>query len=136
MQKIYFTLEKAREITSIMRLKVVKLIKLHKSLDILDSIEIEYEDEFKTTIQDIKLNKKFHKLSLEFYNLMENIHNFGCYVKDLDKGLFDFYSFHEDREILLCWKITEPTIKYWHETYNCYESRKPVSLLQSKNLLK
>ena len=136
MQKIYFTLDKAKEIIPLISLKVLELIKLHKSLDVLDSIEIEYEDEFKTTIQDIKLNKKFHKLSLEFYILMEKLHVIGCYVKDLDKGLFDFYSFHDGREILLCWKITEPTIRYWHEIYNDYECRKPVSLLQSKNLLK
>ena len=103
MQKIYFTLEKAKEVIPLIRLQVLKLIRLHKSLDVLDSIEIEYEDEFKTTIQDIKLNKKFHKLSLEFYTLMEKIHGIGCYVKDLDEGLFDFYSFHEGREILLCW---------------------------------
>lgn len=136
MQKIYFTLEKAREIIPLIRSQIVKLIKLHNSLDVLDSIEIEYEDEFKTTIQDIKLNKKFHKLSLEFYILMEKIHHIGCYVKDLDKGLFDFYSFYEGREILLCWNINEPTIKYWHELYHGFECRKPVSLLQSKNLLK
>ena len=136
MQKIYFTLEKAREIIPFIRPKIIQLIKLNKSLEVLDSIEIEYEDEFKTTIQDIKLNKKFHNLSLEFYTLMEQIHKLGCYVKDLDKGLFDFYSFHENREILLCWRITEPTITYWHEIYNCYQERMSVSLLQSKNLLK
>ena len=136
MQKIYFTLEKAKEVIPLIRLQVLKLIRLHKSLDVLDSIEIEYEDEFKTTIQDIKLNKKFHKLSLEFYTLMEKIHGIGCYVKDLDKGLFDFYSFYDGRDILLCWKITEPTIRYWHETYSGYECRKPVYLLRPRNLLK
>ena len=136
MQKIYFTLEKAREIIPFIRPKVIKLIKLHKSIEVLDSIEIEHEDEFKTTIQDINLNKKFHKISLRFYTLMETLHGLGCYVKDLDQGLFDFYSFYDDREILLCWKITEPSIRYWHEIYSGYQERKPVSLLQSKNLLK
>ena len=136
MQKIYFTLEKAREVIPIIRLKIAKLIKLHKSIEVLDSIEIEYEDEFKTTVQDIQINKKFHKISLEFYSLLEKIHGFGCYVKDLDQGLFDFYSFHDGREILLCWNVNEPTIKYWHEIYSDYQGRRPVSLLQSKNLLK
>ena len=136
MQKIYFTLEKAREIIPLMRPKVAKLIKLHRSIDVLDSIEIEYEDEFITTAQDIQINKKFHKLSLEFYSLLDKIHRFGCYVKDLDQGLFDFYSFHEGREILLCWNVSEPTIRYWHELYSGYEGRRPVSLLHSKNLLK
>jgi len=136
MQKIYFTLEKAKEVIPLIRLQVLKLIRLHKSLDVLDSIEIEYEDEFKTTIQDIKLNKKFHKLSLEFYTLMEKLHRIGCYVKDLDKGLFDFYSFHDGREILLCWMANESTIRYWHEIYGDYQERRPVSLLRSKNLLK
>ena len=56
--------------------------------------------------------------------------------QDLDKGLFDFYSFHDGREILLCWNINESTIKYWHEIYSGYQERRPVSLLQSKNLLK
>jgi hypothetical protein len=50
----------------------------------------------------------------------------GALVKDLDMGLLDFPCDVGDRTILLCWKLGEETISYWHGVNEGYRYRKPI----------
>ena len=47
-------------------------------------------------------------------------------VKDLDIGLLDFPCLVEDRVVLLCWKLGEPRIGFWHGTEEGFAGRKPI----------
>lgn len=57
---------------------------------------------------------------------IQHIHSFGCQVKDLDIGLIDFPTRFEDREVLLCWKLGENGIGWWHGTEEGFRGRKPI----------
>lgn len=37
-------------------------------------------------------------------------------VRDIDRGLVDFPSLREDREVYLCWEDGEEEVAHWHET--------------------
>ena len=50
----------------------------------------------------------------------------GVQVKDLDIGLLDFPCMVGDRLILLCWKLGEKTIGFWHDTEEGFRGRKPI----------
>jgi hypothetical protein len=50
----------------------------------------------------------------------------GVMVKDLDIGLLDFPCEVEGRTILLCWKLGEKAIAYWHGVDEGFAGRKPV----------
>jgi len=50
----------------------------------------------------------------------------GVQVKDLDVGLLDFPCVVEGRVILLCWKLGEPGIGFWHGTEEGFAGRKPI----------
>jgi hypothetical protein len=50
----------------------------------------------------------------------------GVQVKDLDEGLVDFPARHAGREILLCWKVGEPTVAHWHGADEGFAGRKPL----------
>lgn len=50
----------------------------------------------------------------------------GVQVKDLDIGLLDFPCLVEDRVVLLCWKLGEPRIGFWHGTEEGFAGRKPI----------
>ena len=132
MDKIYLSLEEAQKIIPSIKRDVILLMKLNKLLYLINTVEIEYEDEYQTLTQEIRFSKKFHKLSYDFYKLMDKLHGKGCFVKDLNRGLVDFYSFFEGREIFLCWNINEKEIKYWHEIESGYGGRKPVSMIKKK----
>jgi hypothetical protein len=50
----------------------------------------------------------------------------GVQVKDLDIGLLDFPCKVNGEVLLLCWKLGEPAIAYWHATNEGFAARKPI----------
>ena len=50
----------------------------------------------------------------------------GVQVKDLDSGLLDFPCRLEDKVVLLCWRMGEPSIEHWHTIEAGYKGRQPV----------
>src|SRR4051794_829007 len=57
---------------------------------------------------------------------MEEITEYGCQVKDLDIGLLDFPTLYRGREVLLCWRLGEQKIEYWHDLEEGFRGRKPI----------
>jgi hypothetical protein len=50
----------------------------------------------------------------------------GGQVKDIDLGLVDFPGKRDKEEILLCWKLGEKSVGYWHPVDGGYSSRRPI----------
>ena len=59
-------------------------------------------------------------------NLAEEINDSGIILKDLQRGLVDFPTFWEGREVYLCWLLGEPSIQFWHEIDTGFSGRKPL----------
>jgi len=57
---------------------------------------------------------------------VNEIHETGCVVKDLDEGLVDFPSLRDGQEVYLCWKLGEEHIGYWHGLTEGFAGRKPL----------
>ena len=57
---------------------------------------------------------------------MAEIDAIGVQVKDLDVGLLDFPCTVDGKIVLLCWKLGEEGITYWHGTEECFAGRKPI----------
>lgn len=54
----------------------------------------------------------------------------GVQVKDLDSGLVDFPAARADGEIvLLCWRLGEDEIAWWHSEQGGFAGRRPLSEL-------
>ena len=51
----------------------------------------------------------------------------GVQVKNLEKGLLDFPSVMEGQDVLLCWKLGEKEIGYWHTPEDGFAGRKPLA---------
>jgi len=50
----------------------------------------------------------------------------GVQVKDLDVGLLDFPCKVADEIVLLCWKLGEPKIGFYHSMSGGFAGRKPI----------
>jgi hypothetical protein len=50
----------------------------------------------------------------------------GVQVKDLDTGLLDFPFRLDDKVVLLCWRMGEPSIEHWHTVDSGFQGRQPV----------
>jgi hypothetical protein len=56
----------------------------------------------------------------------EQINAAGAQIKSLEEGLLDFPSIRDGEEILLCWKLGEDEIRYWHGLEEGFAGRKPL----------
>ena len=62
----------------------------------------------------------------ETKDTLAEIEAIGVQVKDLEKGLLDFPSVMDGKPVLLCWKLGEKTIGYWHSEEEGFAGRKPL----------
>jgi len=63
---------------------------------------------------------------LELRNLIGTLNEAGIVVRDLDRGLIDFPSMLDDREVYLCWELGEDAVDYWHDLDAGYGGRQPL----------
>lgn len=57
---------------------------------------------------------------------LAEIDSIGAQVKDLDTGLLNFPCRLDDQVVLLCWRMGEPAIDYWHPAGSSFKDRLPV----------
>ena len=56
----------------------------------------------------------------------EEINEAGAQIKSLEEGLLDFPSRRDGELVLLCWKLGEDEIEYWHGLEEGFAGRKPL----------
>ena len=54
------------------------------------------------------------------------IHELGALVKDLDAGLVDFPATRDGEDVLLCWRLGENEVAFWHGVDEGFSGRKPL----------
>jgi hypothetical protein len=58
--------------------------------------------------------------------VLMQFHRRQIQVKDLKKGLIDFPSLRDGREIFLCWERAEEDIEFWHDLETGFAGREPL----------
>jgi hypothetical protein len=59
---------------------------------------------------------------------VDEINTHGAEVKDLDEGLVDFPALRHGETVLLCWKLGEDEIRYWHRIEDGFAGRQELPL--------
>ena len=58
--------------------------------------------------------------------LVDEINGHGAEVKDLDSGLIDFPALRHGETVLLCWRLGEAEIAWWHRVEDGFAGRRPL----------
>ncbi len=69
------------------------------------------------------------EMVVEFQRLQQAVHEIeemGCLLKDLERGLIDFPSWRDGREVYLCWHYGEEQVAFWHELHAGFVGRQPL----------
>jgi hypothetical protein len=67
-------------------------------------------------------------LARQMAQLVDEISGHGAQVKDLDTGLIDFPALLGDETVLLCWRLGEDEIGWWHRVEDGFAGRRPLPL--------
>ena len=68
------------------------------------------------------------RVERELAKTIDEIAAHGAEVKDPDEGLIDFPALRHGETVLLCWKLGEDEIQYWHRVDEGFGGRKPLPL--------
>jgi hypothetical protein len=64
----------------------------------------------------------------ELARVIDEIVDQGAQVKDIDEGLIDFPALSGGETVLLCWKLGEDEIRYWHTLEDGFAGRRELPL--------
>jgi hypothetical protein len=69
---------------------------------------------------------EFTRLAAEFEDLVGRLDALGVQVKDAQTGLLDFPAVHEGADVLLCWRVGEAAVEWWHDLEEGFAGRKRI----------
>lgn len=70
--------------------------------------------------------KKYDFLAGEIQEDITAIIDTGCILRDVDRGLIDFYSIMDETVVFLCWQLGEDSVMYWHSIQDGFKGRQPL----------
>ena len=81
-----------------------------------------------TSVKDQIQQMTKHQLQLieAFQSALKTLEDLGCELKDLARGLIDFYTLRDGELTYLCWKLGEDRIRFWHTLDAGYAGRQPL----------
>ena len=63
---------------------------------------------------------------LELQRALGELQAMEVVLRDLERGLVDFPSLRDDREVYLCWEAGEESVEFWHDLDAGYGGRQPL----------
>ena len=134
MDERYFTVEEANEALLEVRPLTEELVAHRRAL-----VDLQEQQSALTTriagnggnVTPSELQEVQERLDEEVAGIarcVARIHEVGALVKDLDAGLVDFPAQRGGEEVLLCWRLGEEEIGFWHTLEEGYSGRKPLPL--------
>ena len=129
-----FTLEQANEALAELRPIVQRMVQHRRNLSAAQPQQAELVTRIAGNGGDMvpsDLHEAADAIQREAEAISEcagRINAVGAEVKSLEEGLLDFPAERGDEVVLLCWKLGEDEIQYWHRTDEGFASRKPLPL--------
>jgi hypothetical protein len=124
-----FSIEEANQLLP----RLTKLIKhLHELRNEVSNYEVKIDAleliaEVASGRQQVELQElaRGHQAAVKgFYATVEEIQSHGCFLKDVDIGLIDFYGKVGSETVFLCWRLGEDQVQFWHEIGKGYAFRR------------
>jgi hypothetical protein len=69
---------------------------------------------------------EFAKLARELQDVVGELTLIGVQLKDADAGLLDFPAVREGVDVLLCWRVGEDAVEWWHGPEDGFEGRRRI----------
>jgi hypothetical protein len=130
----YFTVEQANEALREVRPLTEELVEHRRALLELQELQSSLNQRIAGNggnVEPRELQDVQERLDEEVAGIarcVARIHEAGGLVKDLDAGLVDFPARREGVEVLLCWRLGEEEVGYWHGLEEGFSGRKPLPL--------
>jgi hypothetical protein len=92
----------------------------------LDVISVEARTELPDP-RILALERQANRIAGEIDVFQAELESLGIQLKDRRIGLIDFPSELDGRRVLLCWRLGEPSVQFWHDEDAGFAGRQPLS---------
>jgi hypothetical protein len=117
MSKRFFTPSTARNALNKLRPVAERLCELYRAMEFKRPRPVAAEQ---------RVDSDYFCLLRDLHAGLEAIRATGAEMKDLKSGLLDFPARREGRPVLLCWRVGEDSLEFWHETGSGFDGRRRV----------
>jgi hypothetical protein len=128
----YFTLEQANRTVAELRPVVEQLVEHRRRFLTAQEKRAELTTQAGSNGGDLtptdfaEVEQELEEEATSLAVCIERIQSAGAQVKDLDTGLLDFPALRAGEEVLLCWRLGEEEIGYFHGVDEGFAGRKPL----------
>jgi hypothetical protein len=125
-----FTVEQANRTLPLVRRIVEDVVRTHRlweeSMVELDLSATGHQAE-PPAVRTPQLERRIQALATELDAFQRELDILGIQLKDRRIGLIDFPSDMDGRTVLLCWRLGEPSVQYWHDEETGFAGRQPLA---------
>ena len=75
----------------------------------------------------VALEREIQGIARDIDQFQAELESLGIQLKDRRIGLIDFPSEMDGRHVLLCWRLGEASVQFWHDENTGYAGRQPLS---------
>lgn len=136
-RRIYFTAESANKALPLVRAIVLDIVHQWQVVSELErSLAPFLSEQNRAVPHELYSEELSHRQSqleseqIRLKELLQELSELGVEIKSVQDGLCDFPSLINGREVLLCWKLGEPHVQYWHEIDAGFAGRQPIQNLE------
>ncbi len=129
-----FRVEEANKLAAEIRPALEELVKLkrefdgvQKQVDVLTLAAAGASETNPDAVALAALDARRKTLGETLGRGVQALHRKGCVLKDLGRGLVDFYAVAGDRLVFLCWQLGEPEVAHWHTLEGGFSTRQPLN---------
>jgi len=124
-----YTVDRANRTLPLVRRIVEDIVREHERwqaaiarLDLLTSASTDTPD-----VRIVALEREAQAIARDIDTFQGELEALDIQLKDRRLGLVDFPTELDGRRVLLCWRLGEPSLQYWHDEDAGYAGRQPLS---------
>jgi hypothetical protein len=125
-----FTVDHANRTLPLVRRIVEDVVREHQrwqeTISELDVLTVEARSALPDP-QLLALERRAQQIAQEIDAFQAELESLGIQLKDRRIGLIDFPSELDGRRVLLCWRLGESSVQFWHDEDAGFAGRRPLS---------
>jgi len=125
-----FTVDHANRTLPLVRRIVEDVVREHQrwqeAIAELDVLVVEARSDLPDP-RIVALERRAQDIAREIDAFQTELESLGIQLKDRRIGLVDFPSELDGRRVLLCWRLGEPSVQFWHDEDAGFAGRQPLS---------
>ena len=123
-----FTVDQANRMLPLVRRIVGDVVREHaaRAERLLEADRLAASVGVEAAAAQAAVERDVQRHTRELEGFARELQSLGILLKDPLMGLIDFPANLDGRRVLLCWRLGEPSVQFWHDEQSGFAGRQPL----------